>query len=394
MGERMRVLTVLGTRPEIIKLAPVVRQLSSLPESFQSIVCATGQHGELAKLALPAFGMAPDYNLRPTRRSGDLAALTAATLSGLDDVLADCSPDLVLVQGDTTSALCGALAASYRGLRIGHVEAGLRTGNPAAPFPEEINRSLIGRLAHLHFAPTEVARACLLVEGVDGETVYVTGNTGIDTLFEVLSKLDERPPPGLSATRCAALAGHPLVLITCHRRESLGGTLRAICRGIRRAAEAHPEARFIWPLHPNPAVGEAANELLGRLPGVDLLAPLPYASFVWLMARATVIVTDSGGVQEEAPALGKPVLVLRQQTERQEGVEAGTARLIGTEAGNIAFEIGRLLDDAGVRQAMALRHNPYGDGHAAQRIVEILAAHWPWPGSARREPVGIPGRAT
>ena len=386
MGERLRVLTVLGTRPEIIKLAPVIRLLAGRPDAFESLVCATGQHAQLAELALPAFGIEPDYRLRPTRASGDLAALTAKILSGLDDVLASSQPDVVLVQGDTTSALCGALAASYRGLRVGHVEAGLRTGDPAAPFPEEINRSLIARLAHLHFAPTDAARACLLVEGVDGDSVHVTGNTGIDTLLQVLASMDAAPPAGLSSKRWAALADHPLVLVTCHRRESHGATLRSICAGIRQAARRHPEARFLWPLHPNPAVGGAARELLGQVAGVELLAPLPYASFVWLMARSTLVVTDSGGVQEEAPALGKPVLVLRERTERQEGIDAGTARLVGTGAANIALEISRLLTDPAARRAMARRHTPYGDGRAAERIVAILAGHLPQFAAARPRP--------
>ncbi len=374
MARRARVLTILGTRPEIIKLAPVLDALREREQRFESVVCATGQHRELHDLAIGTFGIQPDFDLQLMDPGSDLETLTVEATARLDEVLAQSQPDVVLVQGDTTSALCGALAAFYRQMTIGHVEAGLRTGDLTAPFPEEINRVLISRLADWHFAPTAQARQALLAEGIDDEDIVVTGNPGVDALFAIRRRLAGPDAPTLPAA-VQTLGAHPrLLLVTSHRRESLGAGLEAICGALRQVADRHRDVHIAWPLHPNPNVRGPVVELLGDHKGITLLAPLAYEAFVWLMERCLMVLTDSGGVQEEAPSLGKPVLVLRRATERTEAVATGNALLVGTKAAEIATVIDRLLTDPQARKGMCRRQDPYGDGQAAKRIVAALEA--------------------
>jgi len=372
MSEVVRVLAILGTRPEIIKLAPVIEALRRRPDRFETLVCATGQHRELHDLAIGTFGIRPDYQLQLMDPGSDLAALTEEATARLDEVLARAEPDIVLVQGDTTSALCGALAAFCRRLAIGHVEAGLRTGDLSAPFPEEINRLLISRLARWHFAPTEAARRALLAEGVQDGAIFVTGNPGIDSLFDVRRRLADDEATQLPANIRALGDRERLLLVTSHRRESLGAGLQAICTALCQVVQEHPDVHVAWPLHPNPKVRAPVAERLAGQANITLLDPLSYEAFIWLMQRSCLVLTDSGGVQEEAPSLGKPVLVLRRATERTEGVATGNALLVGTEAASIAEAIGRLLTDDAARAAMGQRQDPYGDGRAANRIVAAL----------------------
>lgn len=372
-----RVTIVIGTRPEAIKLAPVI--LALRPDAaFACRVCATAQHREMLDQVLPVFGLAPDEDLGLMRPRQSLADLTARALCRLQRSFRRDRPDLVLVQGDTTSVLCAALAAFYNHIPVGHVEAGLRTGDLGAPWPEEGNRVLTARLARLHFAPTERARQNLLREGIPPENVHLTGNTVIDALQYVCAA--PAPPAAAVAAELGAVAGLPgdarVVLITGHRRENVGAGLNRICRAISTLAARFPAVHFVYPVHPNPAVRAPVARLLGRPPGanVHLVAPLPYPTFVRLMTRACLILTDSGGVQEEAASLGRPLLVMREATERPEGLEAGCARLVGTDEERIVAEAARLLTDAGAYAAMARAHNPYGDGQAAGRIVEACRA--------------------
>lgn len=352
---------ILGTRPEAIKLAPVIRALRAIPGISCRIV-STGQHRELLAQALASFGLCPDHDLALMCPGQSLTHIAAGTLSGLEPWLADERPDWLLVQGDTTTALAGALAGFYAGIPVAHVEAGLRTHDPHAPFPEEMNRSLIARLATLHFAPTETARANLLREGVRPGAVRVTGNTGIDALLSVAC---EAPPPPRER----------LVLVTGHRRESFDGGLARTAAALVRLAR-RPDLRVVVALHLNPRAEAPLRAALGATPRVNLLPPQDYPDFVALMRRACLIVTDSGGVQEEAPSLGVPVLVTRVETDRPEAVEAGTVRLVGTDGVGLLAAAEELLDDPVAHARMARAHNPYGDGHAAARIVEaLLAAH-------------------
>ena len=371
MQKTKTILTVIGTRPEAIKLAPVVLELKNRGSHFQSLVCATAQHREMLDQALAIFSIAPDFDLDIMAPGQSLAQVTARATSGLDDVIAQSKPDVVLVQGDTTTAFCGALAAHYHHTVVGHVEAGLRTGNKFAPFPEEMNRRLIGRLADWHFAPTEHARQTLLGEGADPRSVHLTGNTVIDALLWVRRRVAVSPPPQAMELR-EMLNGSPMVLITGHRRESFGEGFENICRAIDCVSKELPDVEFVYPVHLNPNVREPVNRILKGNPNVHLIEPLGYEPFVWLMDQATVVLTDSGGVQEEAPSLGKPVLVMRETTERPEGVEAGNARLVGTDRQLIQNELINLLTDPEARAGMANIQNPYGDGTAAQKIVDLL----------------------
>lgn len=372
-----KVAVLLGTRPEAIKLAPVVLALRRDP-AFDCRVCVTAQHREMLDQALAAFGIVPDTDLNLMRARQTLAQLTARAMEALDGYLAVEQPRMVFVQGDTTTAFCSALAAFYHRIPVAHVEAGLRTGNLDAPWPEEANRVLTSRLAALHFAPTERARQSLLREGVPSERIAVTGNTGIDALLLARDRITTQPPeiPGLPA----ACDGARLVLITGHRRENFGAGFESICRAIATLATRFPAVQFVYPVHLNPGVREPVHVALGRgrHANVHLIEPLPYLSFVALMNRATLILTDSGGVQEEAPSLGKPVLVMRETTERPEAVEAGTVKLVGADTERIVAETSRLLTDADYYRTMSRTHNPYGDGQAAGRIVavsrEFLAA--------------------
>ena len=366
-----RILTCIGTRPEMVKLAPVIKALEQQPEAFESLVCFTGQHRELLTQAASIFEIEPDINLDLMQADQGLAAFIGRALPALQEALIDTKPDMVLVQGDTSTVFCAALAAYYQQIPVGHVEAGLRTDNKYAPFPEEMNRRLATRLADLHFAPTETARQALLREGVPTESIHVTGNTVIDALQWMRSRL-EHYQPQLPVELLGELADRRVVLITGHRRENFGEGFQQICAGIAASAQRHPEVLFIYPVHLNPNVHQPVIELLGGIPNVHLFSPLDYNDFVWLMDRSNLVLTDSGGVQEEAPALGKPVLVMREVTERPEGIEAGVARLVGADKQRIFDNLEELLTDPVAYAAMAVNKNPYGDGHAAVRIMEIL----------------------
>ena len=366
----MRVLCVFGTRPEAIKMAPVIRELQKQPARADVRVCVTGQHREMLDQVLRLFEIIPDHDLDIMRADQSLTEVTAAALTGLDAVIASERPDWVVVQGDTTTAMAAALVAFYHRVRIAHVEAGLRSWNRAHPFPEEINRRLADDLSNLHFAPTEVARQNLLREGHDGSTVIVTGNTVIDALHWVA---------GLPAPRDLEVLipgnGARLLLVTAHRRESFGPAMEEICLALRDLATRYGDTvRIVYPVHLNPRVRGPVHHTLGDMRNIALVPPLDYLRFVHLMKRAYLVLTDSGGVQEEAPGLGKPVLVLREVTERPEAVAAGTARVVGTSRERVVGEAARLLDDPAEYARMAHAANPYGDGHAAGRIVTALLA--------------------
>lgn len=374
-----KVMTIYGTRPEAIKVAPVIRALDASPD-LDSVVVVTGQHRAMLDQVNRLFGLTPDHDLDVFSPGQSLNALAAQMLASLDPILAETAPDAVLVQGDTTTALAGGLAAFYRGIPVVHLEAGLRSGNLLSPFPEEANRKLISQLASLHLAPTSGARDNLLREGVDAATVVVTGNTVIDALFHVLGQ-----DVGFAEPRLTELAasGRPVLLVTVHRRESWGEPLEQVGRAVRRIATAFPDHALVLPLHLNPLVRQAVLPQLLGLPNVMILDPLDYADFTRLMALSWLVVTDSGGIQEEAPSLGKPVLVLRENTERPEAVIAGTVKLIGTSEDRIVEKVTHLLRSAEEYDRMANTINPYGDGKASERA---LAALTELVGSGRRLP--------
>lgn len=365
-----RVLLIYGTRPEAIKLAPVIRQLQAAAKDgadLQGIVCATGQHRELLDEVHALFDVRPDFDLRLMQPDQALADLTARALVAVTEVIQRVRPDAVVVQGDTTSAMVGGLAAFYQKIPVAHVEAGLRTNDLYAPFPEEMNRRVVTRLARWHFAPTTVARANLLAEGVPDDSIEVTGNTSIDALRQVTA---ERLAPAPAELMPAA--GQRLLLVTAHRRENFGDGVESICAALRQLAERFSDVRIVYPVHPNPNVRGPAERLLGGHPRIHLCQPLPYGSFVPLLGAAWVVLTDSGGLQEEAPGLGKPVLVMRDVTERPEPIAAGTAMLVGTSTSRIVEAVARLHDEPAAYAAMANARNPFGDGHAAERIVARL----------------------
>jgi UDP-N-acetylglucosamine 2-epimerase (non-hydrolysing) len=367
------ILLVFGTRPEAIKLAPLVHALAQTSELAPK-VCVTGQHRSMLDQVLRLFGIAADYDLDVMRPSQTLYGVTADVLTGLAPVLRDCRPDALLVHGDTATTFAASLAAYYARIPIGHVEAGLRTGNLYSPWPEEANRKLTGALATWHFAPTESARRNLLREGVAEGAITVTGNTVIDALFLATGRL-ERDPAIVQALRARFpyLDGaRKMLLVTGHRRENFGGGFESICRAIRRVAATHPDVQVVYPVHLNPNVREPVQRLLAGVDNVTLEEPVEYLEFVYLMQRAHLVLTDSGGVQEEAPSLGKPVLVMRDTTERPEAVLAGTVRLVGTDADRIVDQVERLIHDDGEYRSMSLAHNPYGDGRACGRIVASL----------------------
>lgn len=369
---KIKVLTIIGTRPEAIKLAPVVLELKRRQDLFNFPVCVTAQHREMLDQPLTLFGITPDYDLDIMSPGQTLAQVTARAMEGLDNVVSQEKPDVILVQGDTTTAFCGALTGYYHQINVGHVEAGLRTGNKYAPFPEEINRCLIGRIADLHFAPTEQARQTLLNEGVAVPNVFVTGNTVIDALLWVRERV-RAVPPELPTGLFEATTVKQIILVTGHRRESFGNGFDNICHAIREIANSFEDVAFVYPVHLNPNVREPVNRILGGHSRIHLIEPLSYAPFVWLMDRSTIVLTDSGGVQEEAPSLGKPVLVMREMTERPEGITAGNAILVGVQRERIVGGLRQLLCDPERRAMMAAVNNPYGDGLAAKRIVDILA---------------------
>lgn len=370
---KKRVLIILGTRPEVIKLAPLYQVLSERPLSFEVRLLATGQHREMLHQALEIFALKPDYDLDVMRKNQDLYSLTTNILIGVQNAMAEWRPDIVLVQGDTTTTFVGSLAAYYARIPVGHVEAGLRTGDKYSPFPEEINRMLTGCMADLHFAPTEGAGDNLRRENVNSSHIYVTGNTSIDAIQWVVGNTQPKFEECLSTAALAA-TGHPFVLITTHRRESFGRPMQNTFEAIAELAERYPNYRFMFPVHLNPNVHEKARELLGSISNVVLMEPLDYIRFSHLMDRCRLIMSDSGGVQEEAPSLNKPVLVLRETTERQEGIDAGTAKLVGTDRKIIVDEASRLIEDEAYYQGMVTRQNPYGDGNASTRIADILEA--------------------
>ena len=369
---KKKILTVVGTRPEAIKLAPVIMELNRRLDVFNPRVCFTGQHRQMLDQAMAMFDIKADYDLNIMQPGQSLAQVTARAVEGLDGVMAQEKPDIVLVQGDTTTAFCGALVAYYHQVKVGHVEAGLRTQNKYAPFPEEINRRLVGQVADYHFAPTETARQALLNEGISPAAVFVTGNTVIDALLWMRQKVSVHPPV-LPAGLVEQLAGRSMVLVTGHRRESFGDGFEDICHAIRQVADTYPEVIFVYPVHLNPNVRQPVQHILGDHARICLIEPQDYASFVWLEDHATVVLTDSGGVQEEAPSLGKPVLVMRETTERPEGIRAGNARLVGVNREKIVAGLVDLLDHPAEREKMAQARNPYGDGQSARQIVDILA---------------------
>lgn len=369
----MKVLTVFGTRPEAIKMAPLVHALTQ-DGGIEARLCVTAQHREMLDQVLQLFAIVPDYDLNIMRPGQGLSEIASRILEGLKAVFSEFTPDVVLVHGDTTTTFAASLAAFYHRIPVGHVEAGLRTGDLYSPWPEEANRTLTGHLASYHFTPTETARQNLLRENMPASRMFVTGNTVIDALFWVRDRLmrDEALRNGL-ATRYPFLdANKKMILVTGHRRESFGGGFERICSALADIAHLHPDAQIVYPVHLNPNVSEPVNRILCGIDNIVLIEPQEYLPFVYLMVRSWLILTDSGGIQEEAPSLGKPVLVMRDTTERPEAVEAGTVKLVGTDVEKIVSEVTRLLTDEEAYQSMSRAHNPYGDGLACERIVQAL----------------------
>ncbi len=366
----LRPLLIFGTRPEAIKMAPVVEECRRRPEEIEPIVCLTGQHREMLAQVTEYFGIREDVQLDLMTPDQTLAGLTARCLEGIDGVVARYRPECVVAQGDTTTVMAAALAAFYRRVPLVHVEAGLRTGNLLAPWPEELNRRIADLVTAIYCAPTPRAAEALLAEGSPPESVHVTGNTVIDALLKTLAR--ERAGGAVWEEKYAMLGQRRMVLITGHRRENFGEGFEEICLAIAKLAERFPDCGFVYPVHLNPNVQEPVHRRLGGLPNVYLVAPVAYPEFVWLMDRSTVILTDSGGVQEEAPSLKKPVLVMRETTERPEAVEAGAARLVGTSVDSIVEGVALLLTDPAEYAACQIEHNPYGDGKAAGRIVDLM----------------------
>ncbi len=369
---RRRVLVVFGTRPEAIKLAPVISALRKRTDEFVTTVAVTAQHREMLDQVLSLFDIVPDHDLDIMTAGQTLTEITTRALTGLAPLMQSVRPDVVVVQGDTTTTFAAALSAFYHGAEVAHVEAGLRTGDLAQPFPEEANRTLTTRITRYHFAPTEQAAANLRAEGVDPTRVCVTGNTIVDALLAT-AELPYRFPDGPVAW--ALSSGRRIVVVTSHRRENWGEPFRRICAAVRELPRRFDDVEVLFATHRNPVVRDVAMTMLGGEPRVTLLDPLPYLPFVKLLQASTIILSDSGGIQEEAPTLGKPALVMREVTERPEAVEAGVVRLVGTDTGRILEAATQLLSDQAAYEAMATRANPFGDGHAAERIVAVLAGH-------------------
>ena len=382
---KKKIMLVFGTRPEAIKMAPLVLKFKENADDFDTKVCVTAQHREMLDQVLKIFDIRPDFDLNIMQQGQDLYDVTSRVLTGMRDILKTAQPDIVLVHGDTTTSTAAALAAFYQQIPVGHVEAGLRTHNIYSPWPEEMNRQLTGRIATHHFAPTALSRENLLREGVSDERIIVTGNTVIDALYWVVEKikndknLDKQLNDGLKnagydVTRLGN--GRKLVLITGHRRENFGESFIQMCRAIRSLTQKYPDVDFIYPMHLNPNVRKPIREVFGdklsSLKNMFFIEPLEYVEFVALMAKSTLVLTDSGGIQEEAPSLGKPVLVMRDTTERPEAVDAGTVKLVGTDYQTIFDSVSELLDDGEAYQLMSRAVNPYGDGHACRRIIEFL----------------------
>ena len=370
----MKILTVFGTRPEAIKMAPVVKALAT-DTAFDAKVCVTAQHRQMLDQVLDLFAIKPDFDLDLMKPGQDLSDITSNVLLNMRDVYRQWTPDIILVHGDTTTTLAASLSAYYAKVKVGHVEAGLRTHNKYAPWPEEINRRITGALTDIHFAPTPKARQNLLDEGIADSTIHITGNTVIDALLDVVQRLrdDAALRKQFEARFNFIDPAKRLILVTGHRRENFGAGFEAICKGLAEIAGRN-DVQIVYPVHLNPNVQEPVKRILANAPNVILLDPLDYLPFVYLMDRSTLLITDSGGVQEEAPSLGKPVLVMRDTTERPEALDAGTVKLVGTDQAKIVDEANRLLDDPAAYEAMSRAHNPYGDGLAASRICEILHA--------------------
>ena len=380
-----KIMLVFGTRPEAIKMAPLVKEFQKYPESFQTLVCVTGQHREMLDQVLRIFDIVPDFDLDIMKHGQDLYDVTSRVLLGMRDVLTAARPDVVLVHGDTTTSTAAALAAFYQQIPVGHVEAGLRTHNVFSPWPEEMNRQITTRIASYHFAPTPLSRKNLLQEGIADERITVTGNTVIDALRWVVDKIRKDFSLNLELAGQLKAIGYDvkrlasprrLVLITGHRRENFGEGFLNICQAIKDLTVRYPEVDFVFPMHPNPNVRQPIREVFGEKlsdqGNMFFIEPLEYLSFVYLMEKASIVLTDSGGIQEEAPGLGKPVLVMRDTTERPEALEAGTVKLVGTSRDTIVNELSRLLDDPASYEIMSQALNPYGDGKACGRIVERL----------------------
>ena len=375
---KKKILAVFGTRPEAIKMAPVIKELEKHQDKIRSLVCVTAQHRQMLDQVLDLFEIKPDVDLNLMEDNQTLSQITARALTALDDVFKEIKPDWVLVQGDTTTTVVASLVAFYHGVRIGHIEAGLRTYNKKAPFPEEINRRMTSVIADLHFAPTERAKQNLLREGVDEKRIFVTGNTVIDALLMIV-KVQSQPEIQEKWNRYFADKfgisfdnGRRQILVTGHRRESFGKGFEYICNALREIASSYEDVEIIYPVHLNPNVQEPVRRILSNTERVHLIPPLDYEPFVYLMSKSYLILTDSGGIQEEAPSLGKPVLVMRETTERPEAVEVGTARLVGTDQNKIISETNLLLSNKETYLAMSMAHNPYGDGKAAARITDAL----------------------
>ena len=367
--KKIKLMTVFGTRPEAIKMCPLVLEMQKYPDFIEPIVAVTAQHREMLDQVLQLFAIKPDYDLNIMTAGQTLYDVTGRALAGLKDVLAESQPDMVLVHGDTTTTFVGALASFYAQIPVGHVEAGLRTGNKFSPYPEEMNRKLTGAIADIHFAPTSTSKNNLLKENIDPAAIVVTGNTVIDAL-QTTVKADYRFTD--SGLQKALAGGKRLILVTTHRRENLGEPMRHVYQALRKVLENHPDVEAIFPVHKNPKVREIVDEELGKLAQVHLIEPLDYEPFANLMAKVDIVLTDSGGIQEEAPALGKPVLVLRDTTERPEAVDAGTVKLVGTAYDDVLRETSLLLDDSKYYQSMAEAANPYGDGRACERIIRKI----------------------
>lgn len=380
-----KILLVFGTRPEAIKMAPLVKKLQAMSEYFDTIVCVTGQHREMLDQVLQIFDITPDYDLNIMKQGQDLYDVTSRVLLGMREVLKEVQPDMVLVHGDTTTSTAAALAAFYQQIPVGHVEAGLRTGNIYSPWPEEMNRLMTGRIATYHFSPTPLSKQNLLRENVNENQILVTGNTVIDALHMVVDRLLNDEDLRAKQDRVLADAGYDvnrltdgkkLVLITGHRRENFGDGFIHMCTAIRDLKNKYPEVDFVYPMHLNPNVRKPIHEVFGEdlsdLGNLFFIEPLQYLEFVHLMAKSTIVLTDSGGIQEEAPGLGKPVLVMRDTTERPEALVAGTVHLVGTSYDKIVNEVSTLLEDAEAYEKMSKAVNPYGDGHACERIVDFL----------------------
>lgn len=369
----MKTLCVFGTRPEAIKMAPLALALAA-DKRFDAKVCVTGQHREMLDQVLGLFNIRPEFDLKVMKPGQDLTDITAAILQGMRTVFSEFKPDMVLVHGDTATTFAASLAAYYQHIPVAHVEAGLRTGNIYSPWPEEANRKLTSALATLHFAPTVNSQKNLLDEGVASERIFVTGNTVIDALVDVVNRLDSDSGLNMQAEKPFAFLdpSRKVILVTGHRRESFGGGFEKICQALMEIAQQHPDVEIIYPVHLNPNVREPVNRLLRGIDNIHLIEPLDYLPFVKLMSRSHIILTDSGGIQEEAPSLGKPVLVMRDTTERPEAVEAGTVKLVGADTVNIVRETNKLLYDHDTYKEMSYAHNPYGDGNACSKIIEAL----------------------